>query len=398
MERPKFSLNLINMLLCISLLMAFTLSCTQIKGIAGLNKQTKEQNEFYYNVPYGYKNTEEDEDAWRETSFVILMPDSERIFVGKMDGQPLDVKKLGDQLNKFSSYKPIVYLTFAGDVSKEAVAGVLDELRKHEIETLRIMLSSIERRKGISGDETSYEVSMGDIPRPDKFIEVKLLPNSYGNLPNPLTLEVRIDKNRQLLLNLEPFNNANLMARLTEIFKDRTLNGVYGFDSNKVYKTVYFPIESKLIIQEPTDLKFSDIVSILDNLKESGASPIYLSKPPPCCAEQPNNQLETLPPNKFELLPVTPKTISGGVLNGKATSLPKPEYPAAAKAVRATGMVNVQIKVDTTGKVVEANAVSGHPLLRPAVVQAAKASTFNPTLQSGAPVNVTGILTYNFKP
>ena len=30
-----------------------------------------------------------------------------------------------------------------------------------------------------------------------------------------------------------------------------------------------------------------------------------------------------------------PKTVSGGVLNGKATSLPKPAYPAAAKAVRA---------------------------------------------------------------
>ena len=32
-----------------------------------------------------------------------------------------------------------------------------------------------------------------------------------------------------------------------------------------------------------------------------------------------------------------PKMISGGVLNGKATSLPKPAYPAAARAVRASG-------------------------------------------------------------
>ncbi len=35
------------------------------------------------------------------------------------------------------------------------------------------------------------------------------------------------------------------------------------------------------------------------------------------------------------------KTISGGVLNGKATNLVKPSYPAAAKAVRASGAVNV---------------------------------------------------------
>lgn len=33
--------------------------------------------------------------------------------------------------------------------------------------------------------------------------------------------------------------------------------------------------------------------------------------------------------------PTLPEHISAGVLNGKALSLPKPEYPAAAKAVRA---------------------------------------------------------------
>ena len=35
------------------------------------------------------------------------------------------------------------------------------------------------------------------------------------------------------------------------------------------------------------------------------------------------------------------RTISGGVLNGKATNLVKPPYPAAAKAVKAQGAVNV---------------------------------------------------------
>lgn len=36
------------------------------------------------------------------------------------------------------------------------------------------------------------------------------------------------------------------------------------------------------------------------------------------------------------------KTISGGVLNGKAVNLPKPPYPPAARAVRAAGAVSVR--------------------------------------------------------
>jgi TonB family protein len=88
--------------------------------------------------------------------------------------------------------------------------------------------------------------------------------------------------------------------------------------------------------------------------------------------------------------------ISGGVLNGKATSLPKPSYPAIAKAAKAYGTVTVQVTVDESGKVISARAVSGHPLLQQAAVQAAYQAEFSPTMLSGQPVQVTGVLTYNF--
>ena len=93
-----------------------------------------------------------------------------------------------------------------------------------------------------------------------------------------------------------------------------------------------------------------------------------------------------------------PKTISGGVINSKATNLVKPPYPAAAKAVRAAGAVNVQVIVDEKGNVILANAVSGHPLLRAAAVSAARASKFSPTLLSGKAVKVSGVIVYNFVP
>jgi TonB family protein len=91
-----------------------------------------------------------------------------------------------------------------------------------------------------------------------------------------------------------------------------------------------------------------------------------------------------------------PKQISAGVVNGKAVTLPKPEYPAAAKAVRAGGSVNVQVLIDENGDVISAKAVSGHPLLQSAAVQAARQAKFKPTTLSGQPVKVTGIIVYNF--
>ncbi|HWS89292.1 MAG TPA: cytochrome c oxidase assembly factor Coa1 family protein [Pyrinomonadaceae bacterium] len=90
------------------------------------------------------------------------------------------------------------------------------------------------------------------------------------------------------------------------------------------------------------------------------------------------------------------QTISGGVLNGKAISKPQPPYPALAKAARAQGTVVVQVTVDETGGVTSAKAVSGHPLLQQAAIAAAKQAKFSPTLLSGKPVKVSGMLTYNF--
>ena len=90
------------------------------------------------------------------------------------------------------------------------------------------------------------------------------------------------------------------------------------------------------------------------------------------------------------------KTVSGGVLNGKATSLSKPEYPAAALAVRAEGAVSVQITIDEDGNISSATAISGHPLLRSAAVAAAQEAKFSPTFLNGQAVKVIGVLTYNF--
>ena len=85
--------------------------------------------------------------------------------------------------------------------------------------------------------------------------------------------------------------------------------------------------------------------------------------------------------------------ISAGVLNGKAISLPKPEYPADAKA---EGVVVIQVTVDEQGNVSEARAISGPKQLQDVSVNAALQAKFSPTLLSGEPVRVTGVIVYNF--
>jgi periplasmic protein TonB len=116
--------------------------------------------------------------------------------------------------------------------------------------------------------------------------------------------------------------------------------------------------------------------------------------------QQIQDEEEPPPPVKKETPkptpPPVPKVISKGVINGSAISLPKPPYPPAAKAVRAAGTVSVQVTIDENGNVISASAAGGHPLLQQAAVSAARQAKFKPTLLSGVPVKVTGIITYNF--
>lgn len=92
-----------------------------------------------------------------------------------------------------------------------------------------------------------------------------------------------------------------------------------------------------------------------------------------------------------------PKIVSKGVVNGNALSLPKPSYPAEARAEGAAGAVSVQVTIDEEGNVISAVAKSGHEALREVCVQAARGAKFRPTLLQGEPVKVSGVIVYNFQ-
>jgi TonB family protein len=88
---------------------------------------------------------------------------------------------------------------------------------------------------------------------------------------------------------------------------------------------------------------------------------------------------------------------SGGVLQGAAVKRVEPVYPPLAKANQVSGAVAVEIVIDEEGNVVSARAISGHPLLMAAAVEAARQWQFTPATRSGVAVRVIGTLTFNFQ-
>jgi outer membrane biosynthesis protein TonB len=83
-------------------------------------------------------------------------------------------------------------------------------------------------------------------------------------------------------------------------------------------------------------------------------------------------------------------------LCGKAISLPKPPYPAEAKAKHVSGIVVVEIVTDEEGKVIWARAIRGPELLRGVSEKAACRAQYSPTLISGHAVRTETTLQYYF--
>jgi protein TonB len=109
-------------------------------------------------------------------------------------------------------------------------------------------------------------------------------------------------------------------------------------------------------------------------------------------------EIETPPP------PPAPKSeppkvvnVSKGVLVSKILSLPKPNYPPIAKQLRLQGSISIQVLIDEHGRVVSAKALGGHQVLVNAAESAATQARFTPTLLSGQPVKVSGVIIYDFK-
>jgi len=98
-----------------------------------------------------------------------------------------------------------------------------------------------------------------------------------------------------------------------------------------------------------------------------------------------------------QFAPGLPSTPPAEILNGKAVTLAKPDYPKEARDLRLSGTVIVHVEIDEQGKVLSAkDRCQGLPYLSESAVRAALKSHFSPTKLAGVPVKVTGVIRYNF--
>jgi TonB family protein len=89
-------------------------------------------------------------------------------------------------------------------------------------------------------------------------------------------------------------------------------------------------------------------------------------------------------------------TPGGNGVTAEPISLPAPRYPKDMNGPVASGAVNVKVLIDEEGKVIAAQVVSGHPLLRESALEAARKARFTPVLKAGKPAKARGTITYNF--
>ena len=92
-----------------------------------------------------------------------------------------------------------------------------------------------------------------------------------------------------------------------------------------------------------------------------------------------------------------PLRVISQILQGKAIERVVPSYPELGKKIRLQGDVSVEVIVSPDGRVESARAVSGHPMLASAAVDAARRWRFGPTLLNGVPVRVTGVIVFVFR-
>jgi TonB family protein len=120
----------------------------------------------------------------------------------------------------------------------------------------------------------------------------------------------------------------------------------------------------------------------------SMSAPSVAPPPPPRQADKPSDTLSKEEPGQKQ---------DREIVKGELIEAPQPIYPEKAKEQKVEGRVTVRIVIDEEGKVVSAQATSGHQLLHEASREAAFKARFKPTTVNGKSAKVTGAMTYNFE-
>lgn len=257
-KRPKFMFRSI-IFFVIAVFFLISMACSTVRLQREQFTEDKRAN-----LPQNMKSVEEDADIAKETSCVISVNDDGGTFlIGKEKiSESQLTAKIDKKMEDKSPDKRIVYIESAVGVKYETIVKLLNSIRKADIDRVGLVAVKGNYEK-LAIKPSRFEVRLPAEPIEDDRVDIK---------PNPLTLVVSIDKSGVLRLNMDSMGDVNntekLTDKLTEIFKDREINGVFREATNEVEKTV--------IIKASRSLKYGDVVKVIDAVKLAGAQPIGL--------------------------------------------------------------------------------------------------------------------------
>src|SRR4029079_16482809 len=88
--------------------------------------------------------------------------------------------------------------------------------------------------------------------------------------------------------------------------------------------------------------------------------------------------------------------VSQGVTEGLLMKKVQPTYPPLARSARIQGQVVLQAVIGKDGTIQNLRAISGHPMLTPAAIDAVRQWRYKPYFLNGEPVEVDTQITVNF--
>ena len=94
--------------------------------------------------------------------------------------------------------------------------------------------------------------------------------------------------------------------------------------------------------------------------------------------------------------PTAPPPRVSRIMEGNLIYKPQPLYPPMARAARIQGAVILRAIISKAGTIENLQALSGHPLLIPAAIEAVKQWRYRPYVLNGEPVEVETRVTVNF--
>ena len=166
-----------------------------------------------------------------------------------------------------------------------------------------------------------------------------------------------------------------------------------AYKSPKPSDSLNASVQNPVVTPPVTEPKKTDNNTAADNSKPAEPKTLVISNPQPKTndtAQKPNVSVPTADTAKD----AGPMDV--GSLLAYATKQTPPIYPPAAKSIRATGVVKVEVTVDEKGDVAAVEKTSGPSLLQNAAKDAIKKWRFKPFVRDGQPVRAIGFVNFNF--